>query len=988
MSVGQVFLHPAMKNNKSRIIKILLIDDSKNSYFIVKRLFRDFKDKRYQLDWINSYSEAVSAMNKKTYDVYLVDYLLGKRNGLELMEEPSFENTHAPVIFLTASEDEQIDIKAMKAGAADYLIKGQFDSNILERTIRYSLEHLQTLKALGESETKYRNLIESLPVMFYSAEPEPPYDPLYVSPSFEMLGYSLEEWKSNCGLWVEILHPEDREWVLTETAKAVLEEASTDYEYRVIKKNGDVVWIHDRGRSVKSKDGKIICRQGVLLDITMRKIAEEALKEHERQFSNLFENANDIVFIRDLEGKCLSINNAVEKIFGYTRDEMLKLNWKDYVAPEHHELVKKSLAEKFIEKGQSIYELNCITKDGRKITVEINSCGIYKGKELVGLQGISRDITERKKSEDALRESEERFREIFENANDLIYTHDLKGTFTSLNRAGEIITGYSREEIIKLNISDVVAPEDLQAAIERIASSISEEALRYELDIISKDGRRVSLELNSKFIIKEGKPTGVQGIARDITERKATDEKLQYHALFDPLTNLPNRTQFMNHLDIAIRQCQRDASFDFSVLFLDLDRFKVINDGLGHHIGDKLLVSISERIQSCLRPRDIVARLGGDEFTILIHDVKHESDAVSVAERIQNKLSAPFLLDNYEVYTSASIGIVLYDEKHCKPEDLLRNADAAMYRAKEAGKAKCEVFDEEMFVRNVSLLKIETDLRRAIENKEFRVFYQPIVSLETGKIEEFEALVRWKHPQHGMVLPNEFIPISEETGLIVPIGEWVLEEACRQTKQWQNKFPMENPVAISVNLSAKQLMHPSLVNQVEEILNRTGLKPRDLKLEVTETMVMKYSDTALSVLSELDKLGVRLSTDDFGTGYSSLSYLHRYPFERIKIDRSFVSKMDADLKSEAIIRSILMLGNNLEIEVVAEGIETEEQLWQLRSLGCKLGQGYLFSKPVSTKFAETLLKDGLPIDVNLLETPFSFSNVSQENFIELGKIPS
>ena len=978
-----------MNDDNPRIINILLIDDSKNSYFLVKRLFRDFKDRRYQLDWIDCYTEAVSAMSQNTHDVYLVDYMLGKRNGLELLDEAVFENKTTPVIFLTASDDEQIDIKAMKAGAADYLIKGRFDANILERTIRYALEHSQTLEALAKSEKQYRNLIESLPVMFYSAEPEPPYKPLYISPSFNSLGYPLENWKENPNMWVDVLHPEDREWVLEQTISAVLADQPTDYEYRLICKNGDVVWIHDRGASVKSENGKTIYRQGVLLDITPRKNAEEALQEHEKRFTNLFENANDIVYVNDLEGNCISINNAVEKIFGYTRDEMLSLHWSDYVATEHCEAIENIIEERTGDTGQEIYELNCITKDGRKITLEVNSCGIYKDGKLTGMQGISRDITERKQAEEALRESEERFRELFENANDLIYTHDLQGNFTSLNRAGEEITGYTREEAVKLNMSQVIAPEYLEIAQDRIVRKIAGDLLSsYELEIISKDGRRVALELSSRVILKNDKPIGIQGIARDITERKATAEKLHHHALFDPLTNLPNRTQFMSHLETAVQQSVCDNKSGFSVLFLDLDRFKIINDGLGHHIGDKLLIAIAERIQASLRPGDVVARLGGDEFTVLIHDVHEESDAVVVAERIQQKLSAPFLLDNYEVYTSASIGIVIYDETHKIPEDLLRNADAAMYRAKDAGKAKYEIFDDEMYVRNINLLKVETDLRRAIGQKEFRVYYQPIISLETGNIEEFEALVRWKHPRHGLVLPNEFIPISEETGLIVPIGEWVLEEACRQTKEWQDKFSFENAVSVSVNLSAKQLMHPSLVSKVEEVLDKTGLNPQYLKLEVTETMVMKYSDTSLGVLSELNKMGVRLSTDDFGTGHSSLSYLHDYPFERIKIDRSFVSKMSADIKSEAIIRSILMLGNNLEIEVVAEGIETEDQLWQLRSLGCKLGQGFLFSKPVSRRYAEIFLKEGLPIDVNSLETPFSFSNGSQENFIEIGKTPS
>ena len=977
-----------MKNKSPFTIKVLLIDDSRYSYLAVRKLFEEFKDQNYQLDWTASYNEAIKNENKKSYDVYLVDYLLDSRNGLDLMSEPSFNNDFAPVIFLTGSDDEDIDVKVMEAGAADYLVKGQFDSNTLERAIRYSLKHSQALNALGQSETKYRNLIESLPVMFYSCENRTPYKFLYISPSFEMFGYPLDKWLDNSDMWINVLHPEDRDWVLASTDEAVSLRSATNYEYRVINKNGEIVWIHDQASCVKHPDGKNTFRQGVMLDITMRKNAQEALKEHEERFSNLFDNANDVIFVRDLDGRFLSVNNASEKVFGYTSEEMLHLDWKDYIAPEHHKSVEQNIAKKIAGVSESIYELNCITKNGRKITIEVNSCGIYKDNQLVGIQGISRDITERKVAEKALKESEERFREIFDNANDIIYTHDLSGKFTTLNRAGEIITGYSRTEATNLNISDIIVSEDLNKAIKRMSNKFSDKDLKYEITIKSKDKRRINLEVNSKFIVKDGKPIGVHGIARDITERKLTEEKLQRHALYDSLTNLPNRSHFMNYLKSAMEQNVRDKNHHFAVLFLDLDRFKIINDALGHHIGDKLLISIASRIQSSLRPGDVVARLGGDEFTVLVHKVLDEKDAINVAERIQEKLSAPFLLDNYEVYTSASIGIVLNDENHRIPEDLLRNADAAMYRAKDAGKAKCEIFDEEMYVRNINLLKVETDLRRAIEQEEFRVYYQPIVSLESGKIEEFEALVRWEHPQHGLILPNEFIPISEETGLIVQIGKWVVEESCRQTKEWQHKFTTDSPISISVNLSAKQLMHPALLGQIQRVLTKTGLSPHSLKLEVTETMVMKYSDTALSVLSELDKLGVRLSTDDFGTGYSSLSYLHRYPFERIKIDRSFVSKMDSDIKSEAIIRSILMLGNNLEIEVVAEGIETEKQLWQLRSLGCKLGQGFLFSKPVTAEFAENLLKFGLSLDIESQEKPFSFSNIEQNKFAEFSELPS
>ncbi|MBA3353812.1 MAG: EAL domain-containing protein, partial [Blastocatellia bacterium] len=440
-----------------------------------------------------------------------------------------------------------------------------------------------------------------------------------------------------------------------------------------------------------------------------------------------------------------------------------------------------------------------------------------------------------------------------------------------------------------------------------------------------------------------------------ITSRRQAEERLIHNALHDSLTDLPNRTAFMRHLQEAVDQTKADPDFKFAVLFLDLDRFKIINDSLGHVIGDKLLVGIAKRLMTCVRPGDIVARFGGDEFTILLNNVNEPSDATMVAERLQRKLSAPFNFGNYEVFSSASIGIIVSDEVDRDAEDFLRDADTAMYRAKESGKARCEVFDREMHAANMNLLQLETDLRRAITRSEFELFYQPIVSLDENPSNEFEALIRWNHPIHGCVAPNDFISVAEESGLIIPIGRWILDEACRQISVWQRTIPDNENLSVSVNLSAKQLMHPALRGQLEETLRTTGLDPRHLKLEVTESTVLERSETALAVLSEMRKLGLSLAMDDFGTGYSSLTYLHQFPFERLKIDRSFVEKMDHDPKSEAIVRTILLLGKNLNMEVVAEGIESERQLSLLRSLGCSLGQGFLFSRPMNAVDAEQFL---------------------------------
>lgn len=450
-------------------------------------------------------------------------------------------------------------------------------------------------------------------------------------------------------------------------------------------------------------------------------------------------------------------------------------------------------------------------------------------------------------------------------------------------------------------------------------------------------------------------------LQREISNRRRAEALLVYDALHDALTGLPNRTLLVERIEQAIRTARYDAAYHFAVLFIDLDRFKIVNDSLGHTVGDELLVAISTRFRQCLRNSDIVARLGGDEFTVLLENIQDANDATQIAQRILESLCNPFNLKGHTLSSSASIGIVMGSTTYENAADLLRDADLAMYHAKQTGRACYALFDRELHVQTLKLLQIQSDLRQALERQEFVLHYQPIVSLSTDKLMGFEALVRWQHPRQGFISPGEFIPIAEETGFIIFLGEWVLREACRQMRQWQQQFPQHLPLTISVNISGKQFSQVNFVGQVEQILQETGFDAQLLKLEITESVLMENAKSSTVMLSQLQALGIRLSIDDFGTGYSSLSYLHRLRLDTLKIDRSFVRDVDLNVEKIEIIRTIIALAWNLGMDVIAEGIETKKQLYQLRSLKCEYGQGYLFAKPLACEQVEALLAQELPL---------------------------
>jgi diguanylate cyclase (GGDEF)-like protein len=447
----------------------------------------------------------------------------------------------------------------------------------------------------------------------------------------------------------------------------------------------------------------------------------------------------------------------------------------------------------------------------------------------------------------------------------------------------------------------------------------------------------------------------------DITQRKVAEEQLLHDAFHDALTDLPNRALFMDRLRRAIVRTKRQDNYRFAVLFLDLDGFKVVNDSLGHATGDQLLIAIGRRLELGMRRGDTLTRLGGDEFAILADNISEVNDATNLADRIREQLKAPFNLGGHEVFATASIGIALGTKDRERPEDLLRDADTAMYRAKAQGKERHVVFDQAMHTSVVERLRLETDLRRALERREFLVHYQPICALDTGRIAGFEALLRWEHPERGLISPASFIPVAEETGLILPIGLWVLRAACEQLHVWQSRAPEHAALLMSVNLSGKQIKEPNIVAQIDEVLQETGVAPEHLKLEITESVIMEHPPSAAEVLKQLKGRGIQLSLDDFGTGYSSLSYLHRFPLDVLKVDRSFVNRLDGADADPVIVQTIVTLAHNLGMQDIAEGVASEGQVERLKAMGCQFGQGYYFSRPVPGHVAGALLDDRAPV---------------------------
>ncbi|MBW4562780.1 MAG: EAL domain-containing protein [Mojavia pulchra JT2-VF2] len=570
-------------------------------------------------------------------------------------------------------------------------------------------------------------------------------------------------------------------------------------------------------------------------------------------------------------------------------------------------------------------------------------------------QQLQTELAERQRTEAHLRQSEQRYASLAAAAPVGIFRTDAQGNCIYVNERWCNITGITSEEAAETGWVKALHPDDR----EKVSTEWYSAALEtrpFQLEYRFKQPNGTVTWVFGQAVAEydlAGQITGYVGTITDISDRKQAEEQLIYNALHDALTGLPNRNFFMERLELAINRAKQIETYQFVVLYLDMDRFKIINDSLGHLAGDQLLTIIGQKLKSNIRPIDLAARFGGDEFVILLENLQGIQEAVVVAERILAEFQAPLMLNGYEVFITTSIGIVLGKENYHQASDLLRDSDIAMYQAKAQGKSCYKIFDAQMHTQALIRLNLENDLRKALERQEFIVYYQPIFDINSKHLIGFEALVRWQHPIRGFVPPGEFISIAEETGLIVTLDSWILYTACQQLAIWQTQLSSQFPLKVSVNLSVQDLRKATLVKDVERILNQTGLDGHCLTLEITESMLIDNITETLIILKQLKTLGIQISIDDFGTGYSSLNYLHRLPADTLKIDRSFINQMQEGSRNYQVVKTIITLSNQLGLAVVAEGIETQQQLQWLQELGCEFGQGYLFSPPIAAHQIET-----------------------------------
>lgn len=703
-----------------------------------------------------------------------------------------------------------------------------------------------------------------------------------------------------------------------------------------------------------------IARLGASINRTLDTLERSgrSRRETEASYRNVVEHTAESIFVIDPDtGFFLESNAAFRELLGYSKEEVARLTIYDIVALDGA-LVDKYIHRVLADMRPQVAERQYLCKDGKTVRVEEYSSTLRRdGRKVLCFLARDASVLTHSADEKTRRQSEERFRAMVQNAADVITIVNPNGTIRYQSPSIERMLGFKTSRLIGMSIFDNLHDDDVDQMQHMVAEVIERPgaAKRATLRIQHADHSWRFVEIIATNHLRDLNVGGIILNMRDVTERKVLEEQLMHQAFHDPLTGLPNRTFFLERLAGALPKTGRDDTL-LAVMFVDLDNFKVINDSLGHHAGDLLLAEAARTIREAVRPLDTVARFGGDEFTLLLEDLADVDAALRIAERIQQALQEPLLIENHEISVACSVGIAFSDPSVLDPEELIRNADIAVYKAKADGKARITLFDREMNRYALHRLETEIELRRSIERNELVLYYQPLLDLVTGAVLEVEALVRWQHPRRGLVSPLEFIPLAEETSLIIPLGKWVLEEACMQAQAWKMLGNGAAGLVVCVNVSARQFRQNGLVEDIAHALEISGLPPGDLKLEITETVGMEDPEQSLATLRALKALGVKLALDDFGMGYSSLSYLKHFPIDCIKLDRSFISGLGNNRQDTAVVYAAVSFAKALHLTITAEGIESNAQVEQLRALGCELGQGFLFSKPLPAwEMAEYLI---------------------------------
>ena len=769
---------------------------------------------------------------------------------------------------------------------------------------------------------------------------------LWTSPAVKrVLGYEPEElvgWPGS-----DICHPDDYERVVQQFVEMLADPTrdSLRTESRSRRKDGTWVWVDSIIRN-HLNDPAIEGIVTTFRDITERVETEHALRDSEARYRSVADASPIGIYEMDGIPVLRFVNERWQEITGFDESVAIGNNWQQIIHPDDRAIMAEQWAGSGALGKPFRGMVRVVRPDGAVRWVMAATEPLFaEDGALNGHVGTLDDITERLASQ----RDTERLSDIVEATSDLVVISDRDNRLLYMNAAARRFFGLGPSE--PLDSFDFI-PHTPQWAQERYVNetrpSLRDHGIWSGEFAYLHEGYEVPV--SALFLAHhdgDGRIEFVSSVTRDISERKAFEERLEYQATHDPLTGLPNRTLFLDRLELALARARRSQR-PVAVLFCDVDHFKVVNDSLGHGAGDRLLVALAQRLRDALRPGDTVARFGGDEFVILCDELVTEHDAVAIAERANRAVHEPLTVESTEVFSSLSIGIA-FANPGTEPETMIRDADAAMYLAKERGRARYEVYDERMRSTLVERLDIETALRRALTRHELRVVYQPTVSLASGLIVGVEALLRWEHPERGLLVPSEFIDVAEETGLIVPIGTWVVEQACRQAERWQANADGD-PLFVSVNLSGRQLDTSTLIDNVADILERTGLDSGLLGLEITESVVMRDPEASTTALRKLKDLGVRIAVDDFGTGYSSLAYLRRFPVELLKVDRAFVDGLGGDpgdVEDRAIVEAVVSLAHTLGMKAIAEGVETAEQLAELRAMGCDMAQGFLISRPLT-----------------------------------------